>query len=47
MQEGVGLTNIRERLALACGTKARLTLGQAPDGGFRAELQLPLNMDKS
>jgi len=47
IQEGVGLTNIRARLALACGTKASLTLGPAPDGGFRAELQLPLKMDKS
>ncbi|HJV62478.1 MAG TPA: histidine kinase [Albitalea sp.] len=47
MQEGVGLTNIRQRLALAFGEVARLTLSSAPGGGFRAELQLPLNIAKS
>ena len=38
IESGVGLANIRERLALVTGgTAARLTLGAAsPDGGFRA-----------
>ncbi len=47
MQEGVGLTNIRQRLGLAFGAAAHLTLGAAPGGGFRAELHLPLNLAKS
>ncbi len=42
MQDGVGLSNIRERLQLACGTDARLDLGAAEGGGCRARLQLPL-----
>ena len=37
MKDGVGLANIRERLALSFGTAARLTLGPAPAGGFRAD----------
>jgi len=40
-QDGVGLTNVKQRLALACGPNASLTLGAAPGGGFRAELKLP------
>ena len=40
MQDGVGLSNIRQRLLLACGADAQLTLGTAPGGGFRAELCL-------
>ena len=40
MQEGVGLSNIRQRLLLAFGTAAQLSLGAAPGGGFRAELSL-------
>jgi hypothetical protein len=43
MVEGVGLANIRERLGLAFAGAARLSLGAAPGGGFRAELQLPLS----
>ena len=43
MQEGVGLSNIRQRLALACGPAARLSLGAAPGGGFRAELLYPVS----
>jgi signal transduction histidine kinase len=42
MQEGVGLSNIRQRLALTSGAAARLNLGAAAGGGFRAEVQLPL-----
>ena len=40
MQEGVGLSNIRQRLLLTCGNAAQLTLGAAPGGGFRAALSL-------
>jgi LytS/YehU family sensor histidine kinase len=40
--EGVGLTNLRERLALAHGARATLSVGPAAGGGFRARLQLPL-----
>ena len=40
MQDGVGLSNIRQRLLLACGADAQLTLGAAPGGGFRAALCL-------
>ncbi len=42
MQDGVGLSNIRQRLALAYGEAARLHVAAAPAGGCRAELQLPL-----
>jgi sensor histidine kinase YesM len=40
--EGVGLSNLRERLALAHGDRATLELGPAPGGGFLARVQLPL-----
>ena len=40
-REGVGLSNIRERLALLGGAGARLTLAAAPGGGTRAEIGLP------
>ena len=40
--EGVGLSNIRQRLALACGESARLELRQAPGQGVWAHLELPL-----
>jgi K+-sensing histidine kinase KdpD len=43
LREGVGLANIRQRLALGCGARARLTLETAPGGGCRAEIRLPLN----
>lgn len=41
-REGLGLTNIRERLALTHGTAARLVLAPAAGGGCRAELRVPL-----
>jgi len=41
-QEGLGLTNARERLALTHGASARLTMARAASGGCRAELRLPL-----
>ena len=40
MQEGVGLTNVRQRLLLTCGAAAQLKLGAAPGGGFKAELSI-------
>jgi K+-sensing histidine kinase KdpD len=43
LREGVGLTNIRRRLALGCGPRARLTLEAANGGGCRAEIRVPLN----
>jgi LytS/YehU family sensor histidine kinase len=43
MAEGVGLANLRQRLALTCGDHATLTLGAAPGGGFGATLRLPLD----
>lgn len=40
LQEGVGLANLRHRLALTCGDNVRLSLGAAPGGGFRALLDV-------
>ena len=40
MQEGVGLSNVRQRLLLTCGAAAQLSLGAAPGGGFKAELSI-------
>jgi two-component system LytT family sensor kinase len=39
--EGVGLSNIRERLATLYGPRARLELAQVPEGGTRATVRLP------
>ena len=41
MQEGVGLANARQRLALSCGAAASLHIGPAPGGGCRAQIHLP------
>jgi hypothetical protein len=41
MQDGVGLSNARQRLALNFGPAARLQIGPAPGGGCRAEISLP------
>ncbi len=38
---GVGLSNLRQRLALRYGTRASLTLDTVPDGGVRARIELP------
>jgi signal transduction histidine kinase len=40
--EGVGLSNARQRLQLTCGAQAQLVLTNAPGGGCRAELRIPL-----
>ena len=44
LQEGVGLTNIRQRLALTCGPRASLAVAAAAGGGCRAEIRIPLNL---
>ncbi|MDQ2780648.1 MAG: histidine kinase [Pseudomonadota bacterium] len=41
LKDGIGLANIRERLALAHGGNAGLTLQARADGGCRPQLQLP------
>ena len=41
LHDGVGLSNIRQRLALACGASAHLHLAAAPEGGCRAQIELP------
>jgi signal transduction histidine kinase len=38
---GVGLANIRERLALLYGTRGKLTVEQNPGGGTRATITVP------
>lgn len=40
---GVGLANVRARLATLYGDHARLTLNALPDGGVLAQLTLPLS----
>jgi hypothetical protein len=42
MADGVGLTNIRERLQAMYGAQASLTLDENPDGGVCARIALPL-----
>ena len=39
---GVGLANIRSRLATAYGVRARLLLAHGPDGGVTATIEIPL-----
>jgi two-component system LytT family sensor kinase len=39
---GVGLSNIRERLALLYGARARLSTENAPDGGALVTLVVPI-----
>jgi signal transduction histidine kinase len=43
--EGVGLANVRARLASLYGDKGRLTLTRNPSRGIVAELRLPLRRD--
>lgn len=42
---GTGLANLRERLALAGGSAAGLTLAIPPEGGCRAEIQFPFSTE--
>jgi hypothetical protein len=39
--DGVGLANVRQRLAFTAGSGAGLVLAARPDGGCRAEIRLP------
>ena len=39
---GIGLANVRDRLAARFGDAARLDAGPLPDGGWRAAIHLPL-----
>jgi LytS/YehU family sensor histidine kinase len=41
MQEGVGLTNARARLAALYGERQRLWIDQGASGGFRVSMELP------
>ena len=45
IREGVGISNTRARLAQLYGSAARLELGNAPAGGFRARLDLPAHTE--
>jgi signal transduction histidine kinase len=44
-RDGVGLSNVRERLAAAFDGTASCSYGPRDSGGFRVELQLPLQFD--
>jgi LytS/YehU family sensor histidine kinase len=44
-RDGVGLSNVRERLAAAFDGKASFLAGPRDGGGFRVELQIPLQFD--
>jgi two-component system LytT family sensor kinase len=44
-RDGVGLSNVRERLAAAFDGTASCAYGLRDSGGFRVELQLPLQFD--
>ena len=43
--DGVGLSNVRERLAAAFDGTASCSYGPHEGGGFRVDLQLPLRFD--
>lgn len=45
IQDGIGLSNVRERLAAAYDGMASCTYGPRESGGFRVELQIPLQFD--
>ena len=42
---GIGLANVRDRLAARYGDSASLTSGPAPDGGWLSVIRLPLDHD--
>ncbi len=43
--DGVGLTNVRERLKLVYGTRAELAIEMPPEGGCRASIRVPFAPD--
>jgi len=44
-QTGIGLANVRERLEVQFGERARFTAGPAQEGLWVAEIQMPLLRD--
>jgi two-component system, LytTR family, sensor kinase len=38
---GIGLANVRDRLAARFGSEGRLEAGPNPEGGWRAAISLP------
>ncbi|MBY0284979.1 MAG: histidine kinase [Sphingomonas sp.] len=46
LSTGVGLANIRDRLAQAYGPDHRFETGQAPGGGFRVEIEIPFELEE-
>lgn len=47
LSTGVGLTNIRERLMQAFGPDHRIDTRSNPGGGFRVEIEIPLQIEES
>jgi len=47
MRDGIGLANLRQRLALAFGDAAQLVVVAGPAGGCRAELQCPYRTEET
>ena len=45
LSTGVGLTNIRERLAQAYGPEGRIETRTRPSGGFSVEIEIPYQLD--
>jgi sensor histidine kinase YesM len=43
--DGIGLANVRERLRILYGNRARLEIESMPDGGTRASIRLPYAPD--
>jgi sensor histidine kinase YesM len=43
--DGVGLANVRERLRILYGNRARLEIESLPEGGTRASIRLPYAPD--
>ena len=46
LSTGVGLANIKERLAQAYGPDHRFDTGLGPGGGFRVEIEIPFQLDE-
>ncbi|TKD51706.1 sensor histidine kinase [Sphingomonas baiyangensis] len=46
LSTGVGLANIRERLAQSFGADHRFEPGANPDGGFRVEIEIPFQVEE-
>jgi LytS/YehU family sensor histidine kinase len=44
-RDGIGLSNVRGRLAATFGDLARCSSGPRDGGGFRVDLQMPLRYD--